>query len=342
MNPITKSSILSFLCLAASVAAQGPELTLRTTAKKGSSVWLLQESKQEQTIDQGGQQFDVGGTTTHTLHVTVLDVDDKGMLVVETEIVRIHGAMQMGPMGEAEFDSAAPDDGDDGGDDMGGMNPSAMVKQMTKLAGKKFVAKLDSMGKATSLEGAADLLKVGGGRMGNPVNEETLKHLAEAAFGIVPEKPIAVGASWDRVEKGTGRIGASNKMKLTLAKCDDASFEITATGTVEKPADDDAAGGEEGDDPMREMMKNMTISNGKVMGTQKVSRQDGFVIEASNTVSMDVDIETPMGAMQMAMKNTVSTKRTTAEAAMPKKAPAKAEPAKTGESERTEPKSGEK
>lgn len=340
MNPITKSSILSFLCLAASVAAQGPELTLRTTAKKGSSIWLLQESKQEQTIDQGGQQFDVGGTTTHTLHITVLDVDDKGVLTVETEIVRIHGAMQMGPMGEAEFDSASPEDGDDDGDDMGGMSPAAMVKQMTKLAGKKFTAKVDGAGKATALEGAAELLKVGGGRMGNPVTEDTLKNLTEAAFGIMPEKPIAVGASWDHVEKGTGRIGASNKMKLTLAKCDDASFEITATGTVEKPADDDAS--DESDDPMREMMKNMTITNGKVMGTQKVSRQDGFVIEASNTVSMDVDIETPMGAMTMAMKNTVSTKRTTAEAAMPKKAPAKTEPAKTGEPATTEPKSGEK
>lgn len=328
MNPMTKFSTFPLLCLTTSLAVHGAlsaqgEQALRANAKKGSSVWLVQEQKQEQTIDQAGQQMDIQNTTTHTLHVKVLDVDDKGVMTIETEIVRIHGSMQMGPMGEAEFDSAAP--AEDGEEDGNPFNPQAMTKRITKPAGKKFTAKVDSHGRAQSIEGAEELLKAGGGRMGNSVTEGSLKQMVESAFGSLPEQPVAVGGSWDHLQKEGSRFPIEQKLKLTLAKLDDASFEVTAVGTVEKVAgkDEDA----KDDDPAAAMAKGMTIQNGKLSGTQKVSRQDGFILDATHTMSMDIEIDSPMGAASMTMKQTTTTKRTTAEAAMPKKAE-KAAPAK--------------
>lgn len=336
MSPITKSCVLSLLCLTASLAAQGEAHTLRTTAKKGASVWLLQEQKEEQTIDQGGQQFEIGKSTVHTLHVTVKDVDDKGMLVVETEVVRVHGAMQMGPMGEVEFDSAAPADADEGDDDGGfGMPSHATIsKAMTVLAGKKFTARVDSRGKVGSLEGVAELIAARQGRsmMATPTTEDSLKKMVESAFGIMPEQPVAVGATWDDVDAAVGRMGTtSNKVTMKLANVDGTSFEITATGTVEKPAAKDAGGesageGDESDEAAmaRDMMKNTKIQNGKLSGSQRISREDGFLIDATNVMTMDVEMSGPMGEISMNVKMTTTTKRTTAEAAMPKKV----EPAK--------------
>lgn len=327
MIPFTQASLVSLALFTTALVAQGGEQTLRTTAKKGASIWLVREQSQSQTIDQGGQEMEIGNSTAFTLHLTIKDVDDKGQLIVETEVVRVQSSVKMGPMGEADFDSASPaTDNDDGGGGGFGPDPKAMAKQPAKLVGKKFIAKVDARGKATALEGTAELVDdkgrsgMGGG-MGSPITEDSLKGLVEAAFGNHPEKPVAVGATWEETPKSTGRMPSQHKVTMTLAKLDDAMFEISAAGTVEKPSDDKLAelGGESGDEMMREMLKNMSISNGKIVGSQKISRQDGFVLEANHVTSMDVEMETPMGAMSMTVKNTTTTKRTSAEAAMPKK-----------------------
>jgi hypothetical protein len=76
-------------------------------------------------------------------------------------------------------------------------------------------------------------------------------------------------------------------------------------------------------------MKSMKLKNGKATGSLKVSRKDGFVVEASNVVSFDAEIaDGPMGEMQMSIKVTTSTKRTTEAEAAPKKAAVKEETVK--------------
>jgi hypothetical protein len=288
----------------------------------------------------GGQTMDIENVTTRTLQVEVKDVDDKGNLTVAVKIARIHGSMTMPMgMGDVEFDSAKKTAGEED-EDAGGMgfSPAALAKASTALAGKSYVAKVDAFGKVASLEGVADLVKNAnqgqrgmGGGMG-ATSEAQLKQYVESAFGTLPQKPIAQGATWDRVdaEKATRGGPMQTKLQLTLAKVDADSFEISATGTVEaapaqkgeqKPDEKAAGAGEtaDGENAMREMMKNMKVKNGKVVGTQKVSRQDGFVIESTNTTSMDIEMPGPMGGeMSMNIKTTQKTKRTTAEAAMPK------------------------
>lgn len=340
-NPRLPRFFLPILCAASPLLAQG-EVELRVTAKKGGSIWLQQTQKQEQTIDMGGQQMETSQTTTRVVEVTIKDVDDKGNLTVETKIARIHGNMEMPQMGEMEFDSAAPaEEADDSG--MAGMM-SMMTKSMMVGAGKSFTAKVDSQGKVVELlDGAAELLKGGGNRMmgGSSIDEGTLKQIVQNAFGMLPEKPVAVGGKWAHTQSDTrGRGPIEHKLELTLAKADADLIEITATGTVAKPEskkegkDEPEAGGDQAA-AARQIMDSMKVSNGKVSGMQRISRQDGFVVETTSTVTMDVEASSPMGEMQMSVKTTSSTKRCTAEDAAPKKkaAPAKDEGKKEGAKE---------
>lgn len=330
-NPRIALFFLPILCAASHLAAQG-EVELRVTAKKGSSIWLTQTQKQEQTIDMAGQQMETSQSTTRVVEVTVKDVDDKGNLTVETKIARIHGNMEMPQMGEMEFDSAAPaEEADDNG--MAGMM-AMMTKSLMVGAGKSFTAKVSSQGKVVELlDGAADLLKGGGNRMmgGPSIDEGTLKQIVQSAFGTLPEKPIAVGGKWSHTQNDTrGRGPIEHKLELTLAKADAEQFEITATGTVAKPegkkeGKDAPEAGDEQAAAARQIMDSMKVSNGKVSGMQRISRQDGFVVEATNTVTMDVEASSPMGEMQMSVKTVSTTKRASADDAAPKK---KAEKAK--------------
>jgi hypothetical protein len=315
MIPITKSSLFCLLTLSAALAAQDHDLSIH--AKKGATVWLSKQEKVEQVMEVSGQEMETGKDATTVLQCTIKDVDENGLMIVETKVVRVHGTMTIPMMGDIEFDSAAPSADEDDEDDGGGMGmPStgAIAKSQTALAGKTFVAKVDSKGKVASLEGVAELLKgtkKGMGMMPGPT-EGDVRHLVETAFGYVPEKPMAVGTTWDH-KSGDGSKMPGASMKLTLSKVDDNSFEITSTGTVDQPTG-------EGDGPNAQMMKSMKISSSKVSGAQHVSRQDGFVLDATQTVEMDASMDSPMGGeMSMKIKSTTTVKRTTAEAAMPAK-----------------------
>ena len=334
MSP--RTFLFPLLLLSAPLFAQG-EVDLRTTAKKGSSVWLAHTMKQEQNIDMGGQQMESGNVVTRTLHVAVKDVDDKGNLVVETKIARVQGSATIPMMGDTEFDSASPAAEGDEDDGMGGM--TAMIgKSMMAGAGKTFTAKVSPYGKVIELMADAKELLAGAekGPMGAGFDEATMKQLVEGSFGKLPEKPTAVGAKWaDNEQESGSRVPMKRNIEMALAKADAELFEITAAGTLAQLEQKDAApAGDDEDGAMAEAMKSMKIKNGKANGTLKVSRTDGFVLESNMVVTMDVEMSAgPMGDMQMAMKITTSTKRSSEEAAAPKKAAA---PAKTDGGEKKE------
>lgn len=349
MNRLSPTPLL-LLCLAAPLAAQGSETDLRIALKKGATLWLQQETKMEQSIDMGGQAMETGNSTTYTVHLTVKEVDDKGMFVVDAKIARIAGSMSMGMMGEVEFDSIdqkADAPAEDEGDDMGmGPDFDAIGRAMTSLAGHTFVAKVNAFGKVESLDGVEKALetarkkagRMGAQMLGGQINDLAMQRLVESAFGSLPEKPMAVGGTWETNDAGKSKgMNVTNKMKFTLAKLDADTIEVTAAGTIEKPASDEAPAGDEGDEGAmaREMLAKMKIENGKLGGTSKMSRKDGFLLESNSTLTMDLSMPSPMGGgdMTISQKVMTSTKRTTEEAAMKKAgaAPAKdaaKEPAK--------------
>jgi len=341
MNHQKLLSLVTALALCAPGFAQG-EIDLKVTTKKGASVWLVEETKSSQVIDMQGQEMETGQTITKYLQFTVKDVDDKGVMTIETKIARVVGSMAlpMG-MGDMEVDSAAPAEEEEEEDGMGmGAMMGGMKKAMTAGAGKTFTAKVDAKGKVVELmDDAKELLTDsggGGGRMmgGGAMTEASLKYLVSSAFGELPAKPVAVGGKWERSEKDSaGRMPSNNKFDLTLAKADAESFEVTIAGTVEKPAAAGDADTIEGDDEQaemqREIMKSMQMKNGKIAGLCKASRTDGFVTEANLTISMDVEMSAgQMGDMAMSIKTAKSMKRTTEAAAAPKKAEPKKEETK--------------
>lgn len=317
MIPFSKSSLFCLLTLSATLAAQGDAVDLRIKTQKGASVWISKHEKSETLIDLGGQSMEQGQDLTTVLQLTVKEVDEQGRLVVETKVARIHGSMTMPMIGDVEFDSAAPGEEEDDGGGFGMPTPGAIAKTLTSMAGKTFVAKVSADGKVAPLEGVAELLKGKTNPMvpGSPT-EASLRGLVETAFGMVPEKPVAVGAVWDHaVVEEAGQPAVA--MKLTLAKVDADSYEVTAEGTIEKPE-----AGKGGTDPRARMMESIKIGQSKATGMQRVSRQDGFVIEATTSVAMDATMDAGMGEASMNVKSTTKVQRTTADAAMPPKAEA--------------------
>lgn len=326
MNHRHFPTVLSLLFAAAPAFAQDHDLKI--AAKKDSTVWLLQETKNEQSIEMMGQQMESGQNITHTLRVTIKDIDDKGNFVVETTIARIHGSVTVPMMGDVEFDSldaAAADEEEDDGGGFGMPSPGALKKGFTHGAGKSFTVKVNAKGKVVgNVAGVEEIADGAENPMGPSMDEGMLHRMVESSFAPLPEKPTAVGGKWNHEPGEAGmRMPMQAKLELTLVKVDDEGYEIGATGTIDSAKTDDKgadAKSDEGDDnPMAEMMKNMKVKNGKISGTTRLSRADGFVIDSKSVTSMDIEMEGEM-SMSISTKITTTTKRTTEEAAKPKAA----------------------
>lgn len=314
--PAFRTLVLSLLATAPVLAQQ---VDMRTTAKKGATVWLLQEQQQTQAFEVMGQEMESTQTIRRALHVTVDDVDADGNLKVTTKLARVHGVITNPQMGDLEFDSAKPfEEPED--DPTGGML-TTMLKSMTVGAGKSFVAKVDPFGKVVEL---VDTKAMAGEGDVPALDEGTMKTMVEGAFGRRSDKPIAPGEGWsiEETERG-GRLPVVMKAKAVLAKADAATFELTSSGTIEKmpPA---AEGPAEGDDenPAAEMLRSIKLSNGKAKGTTKLSREDGFLLESRLETSMDAEMSMGGMSVPMAIKQLTTTKRITEAEAMPKKAEA--------------------
>lgn len=325
--------LLATLALCAPCLAQGT-VDLKVTAKKGASVWLLQQTTLTQSIDAQGMMLGNEQSLNRVLQFTVKDVDDKGQRFVETRIVRVYGAfdLPMG-MGTADFDSAAAPAaaGDDEGDE-GGMKALLLAG-----AGKAFTAKVDARGQVVELlDDAKALLQsvptpaLAGRMLGAPTwNEDALKELVAEAFGERPAAPIAVGGSWQRQAPATQTIApGTTQLELKLAKADAETCEIAITGAIDKVAA--ASGDDEADDDSdpqaaaeRDIRDTLQMRNGKLTGACRIARADGFVAAAESTASIDVEMSAgPWGEVSMALKTTKKLTRTTADAATPKKAEA--------------------
>lgn len=324
------SRLLLPLLALAPLAAQ--DVDLRSTAKKGSSVWLLVEQQVSQTFEVMGQEMESAQSTKRVLHVTVDDVDDKGNLTVSVAIARVFGTISNPNMDDMEFDSTKPTEAPED-DPTGGMMVS-MLKSLQAGAGKKFTAKASPNGRMLEIVDAKDVLQKGEEAMG--LDEPQLKQMVEGAFGRLPEKPTAKGGKWTHEDGGrNGRMPTRTVNELTLSQVDDDTFEIESSGKIEKV---EPAAGEDDDNPMAAMLKSMKISNGKATGKQKISRKDGFLIESKHEGSMDAEMTMQGMTVPMKIKHTTTTKRTTeadakpaAKAAEPKKEAPKAEEPKKAE-----------
>ncbi len=322
MAAMFRSPIRLLLPLLALAPLAAQEVDLRSTAKKGSSVWLLVEQQVSQTFEVMGQEMESAQSTKRVLHVTVDDVDDKGNLTVSVAIARVFGKISNPNMDDMEFDSTketeAPED-----DPTGGMMVN-MLKSLQAGAGKKFTAKASPNGRMLELVDAKEVMKKDEEAMG--LDEAQLKQMVEGAFGRLPEKPTAKGGKWTYEDGGgSGRMPTKTVSELTLSQVDADMFEIEAAGKIEKV---EPAGGDDDDNPMAAMLKSMKITNGKATGKQKISRKDGFLIESRMEGSMEAEMSMQGMAVPMKINNTTTTKRASEADAKPaaKEAPKKDAP----------------
>jgi hypothetical protein len=313
------------LLLAGAMVAQG-EVEPRVTAKKGSSVWLIHEISTDAKLEMRGQEITTSQRTARVLHVLVKDIDAEGRLVVETTIARVSGrvASSLG-QGNFDFDSAAEADapGHSG------------AKQAMAGAGMKFVSKSSPSGELLELgEGSAAVLDANRdqGSM-HQITAHGLRQIVGDVFGLLPQKRTAGGAQWqrDRVET-IGRMVTRQRLALALTDVAPDAFAIEGKGEVELALDVvlrdlEQDGGPDKEETERQL-KSTKLEKGSVICKQKTSREDGFVLQSSSEMQLDmVTTESQMGEVTIHMTSTTTLARTTAEQAVPKKEPPAKAPA---------------
>ncbi|HEX5051311.1 MAG TPA: hypothetical protein VFZ65_06035 [Planctomycetota bacterium] len=299
---------------AAGLAAQG-EVDSRSTARKGASVWLINELTTDATVDIQGSEMSASTTTSRTLHLQVADVDAEGNYLVEIEIVRVHGTY-VAPDRQIDiaFDSAD------------GSVPTGMKKDLLAGAGMRFEAKVSPAGRLLELgEGTDALLTTTRGARANmhAPTRAGLVQIVTGAFGILPAKKTAGGAQWQLdCLRVVGMTPVLARVRATLSKVDLDTFEIDGTGTVDLDMDRivelHGSSGAEAAETARQV-RNTKVNSGKIVRKQVTSRADGFVESASETVELDVEVEEPTtGAMASHIKMANRWRRTTEANALPK------------------------
>ena len=335
------------LPLPAQDQATGAKVGLQIQAAKDQTFYFKTSTKMEQAIDMGGQPMDMGNEVHQTVSLKVLDLDAQGNLQVEWLVHSIRGSMTLPMLGDVTFDSTKKPEETDGGDVPGMPNVAGIGKAMTMLAGKKLGAKISRSGDVSGVTGVEELLaaarKEAGGMgaqmLGGTLNEGAIRHQIQNLVGTLPTDAQAVGGTWQRSNLRQGSRGMTMRVEMA-SKLDQVTAEqvqISSTGTlaIAQPAAAAAKPEAEEDEAtamQREMMSKMKLENGKVKGTETVSRKDGFVLKASGDMAMDLTVPSPMGGgeMKIAQKITTTVERTTAAQMLPAAKPeaGKKEPAK--------------
>lgn len=324
-------ALAASLALCTSGIAQQP-LDLKVTAKKGSSVWLVDETTESKSLQSDDGEWETSQTTAVVLHMTVEDLDEKGRLVVKTRIARIHGGMSL-PNAEVDFDSAAPADEDEDADadDGSGITLGGLRKALLVGAGRTFTAVVDPRGAVVELQDDAKELVAEAdatARRGLPVTltRSALKDFVRRAFGELPDAPVAVGGAWQPAATNAPAFGPTPlARRLTLAKADAGTIEIAIAGdgAEQAPADD-------GQTVTIRAKNGPRLKAGSVRGVCRISRADGFVAAAEETTKAEYeDMPTSAGTGTLSLTVRRTQKRADADAAVLK--PAAAKPAAGGD-----------
>ncbi len=326
MNRPAAVALAASLALCSTITAQGP-IDLKVPAKKGASVWLLDEFVDAKVFSVEGQEFETVLKSTSVLHLTVKEVDDKGRLVVTTRIARIYGDWAL-PDTVIDFDSTAP--ADDEEDEGAEMTPARIRKALLAGAGKTFTATIDDRGQGVELmDDAKELLREAAiaapGGMGATLTDASLRDLLRRAFGELPGGPVAIGATWRSASNDARELSLTRELKL--AKADAATVEVAIASGAE------AAKAEAAEEGVVVVVnkKAPKAKDAAIRGVCRASRTDGFVLAAEETVTATLEGAGPDGEGTVSLSLRRSLQRTTAAAAEPKTdAPKSAVPASGG------------
>lgn len=290
-------ALLLIVCaavIAASGCGKSKKVELRYTFKKGQTfnMRMTADQKISQTIM--GTKQDMDQRIVLGMRFDVKDVAADGVATVKTTYDRA-SLRQSGPMGTTEYDSSKPDG-----------NVPVAAQGFAALVGQGFVIKWAPDGQVKDVEGLDSMLRnvmrkidvpspqlrpIVEKQLKEQFGEKAMKENMQAASAIFPDRPVAIGDSWQRsfiVTKGFPVIVDST---WTLKELKDGVAIIDAVSTIKpnpeaKPVE------------MGAMKLSMRFS-GKQSGTMKVDRATGFVL--SGKVKQDMSGKASMRGVEQSM-----------------------------------------
>jgi len=308
-------------------------LDLAVSTPKGTSAWFVETLEQVYETKVGELTLATKMRVRRTFCVSVRSVMKNGHRIVEVEVVRVHGSLEVGTEDKPlQFDSATPSPP---ADREGSGEVPQPVLAMLAHADKKFITRIDANGRVVGSLTAL-VSKLGRDAPDLSGSEGSLRQLAESAFGRLPKNPVAIGAQWQHQrEDSAHQIPIKQQVTVTLRASDADAFTLSFDGKITpgKPVPPELPDGMSEAErasltaELIKMQEEMEIRGDKLRGEQRVSRADGLVEHAK--VVIDADVRMGQGGTQMdtLVKLTTTLRRTTEQEARP---PKKAKPADDG------------
>jgi hypothetical protein len=308
-------------------------LDLAVSTPKGTSAWFVETLEQVYETKVGDLTLATKMRVRRTFCVSVRSVMKRGHRIVEVEVVRVHGSLEVGTEDKPlEFDSATPSPP---ADREGSGQVPQPVLAMLAHADKKFITRIDANGRVVGSLTAL-VSKLGRDAPDLSGSEGSLRQLAESAFGRLPKSPVAIGAQWQHQrEDSAHQLPIKQQVTVTLRASDADAFTLSFDGKITPgepvpPELPDSMSEEVRASMTAELIKmqeEMEIRGDKLRGEQRVSRADGLVEHAEVVIDADVRMTQGGTPMDTKVKLRTTLRRTTEQEARP---PKKAKPADGG------------
>ncbi len=202
MIRFTVMALLATLMLPTSSFGQSDTAKLAWQLPVGRKIDVVMKQTMDMRQIVGGQELGTKMVSTNYMlwEVDKVDkVDDASIATVNSEIERMTISMD-GPQGKFDIDTDSEEEPE--GD------AAKVAEQVTELVGKKFSQKMNAQGKILSVDMPDEIA------LGNPMmSKEAFSQLIKNASPVFPDKPVAVGETWNQ-ESTTAMPSGMGGMKI--------------------------------------------------------------------------------------------------------------------------------
>lgn len=199
MIRFTMMALLATLMLPASSFGQSGTTNLAWQLPVGRKIDVVMKQTMEMKQKVAEQELGTEMVSTNFMLWLVDKVDDAGIATVNSEIQRMTISMDS-PQGKFDIDTASEEELEG--------TAAKVAEQVSQLVGKKFSQTMNAQGKILSVDIPEEIAT------GNPMmSKEALSQLIKNASPVFPDKPVAIGETWNQ-ESTTAMPGGMGGMKI--------------------------------------------------------------------------------------------------------------------------------
>jgi len=192
-------ALLATLMLPTNSFGQSEQTNLAWQLPVGRKIDVVMKQTMEMKQKVAGQELGTEMVSTNFMIWMIDKVDDAGIATVNSEIERMTISMDS-PQGKFDIDTASEEELEG--------TAAKVAQQVSQMVGKKFSQTMNSQGKILSVDMPDEVAA------GNPMmSKEALSQLIKNASPVFPDKPVAVGESWQQ-ESTTAMPGGMGGMKI--------------------------------------------------------------------------------------------------------------------------------